>query len=62
MTMWDGSVAGGVKSAERLNSGKDELSYILTFPAAIAELAKVSMMGAKKYARGNYLRGLPYTS
>ena len=45
--------------ADRFNDGKPELSYILTFPNAIKELAQVMMYGAGKYARGNYLKGAP---
>ena len=43
--------------ALRSNTGKPEMSYILTFPQAIAELAKGCMYGGEKYERGNYLRG-----
>ena len=43
--------------ANRKNSGKPELTYILTFPLAVREFAKVCMSGAVKYDRGNYLKG-----
>jgi hypothetical protein len=45
-----------MSEAQRLNTGKPELSYILTFPRAAIEFAKVCMYGANKYERGNYLR------
>jgi len=43
--------------ALRFNTGKPELNYLLTFPLAIYEFAKVCMYGGKKYDRGNYLKG-----
>ena len=43
--------------ALRFNGDKPSLSYILTFPRAISEFARVCMYGAEKYDRGNYLKG-----
>lgn len=43
--------------AKRLNTGKPQLSYALTFPHALACFAKVCEKGAEKYDRGNYLKG-----
>ena len=49
----------GKHEAMRHNSGKPELSYILTFPRAVKLFARVCMYGASKYDRGNYLKGAP---
>ena len=46
-----------MSKALRQNTGKPELSYILTFPTALKSFAQVCMKGAKKYERGNYLKG-----
>tara|TARA_Y100000310_G_C20478006_1_gene713355 strand:- start:611 stop:940 length:330 start_codon:yes stop_codon:yes gene_type:complete len=45
--------------ADRDNEGKPELSYMLTFPNAWKSFAAVCMSGARKYSRGNYLKGAP---
>ena len=48
---------GEEMKANRKNSGKPELTYVLTFPMALREFAKVCMYGGEKYDRGNYLKG-----
>ncbi len=45
--------------AERHNTGKAPLSFILDAPKAIAAQAQVMEFGAKKYSRGNWLKGFP---
>ena len=44
---------------ERHNAGKPQLSYLLSAPHANDALAKVFEFGAQKYARDNWLNGLP---
>lgn len=43
--------------AERLNTGKPMLSFLLQFPTAIEAHARVKEMGAIKYARDNWKKG-----
>lgn len=45
----------------RYNEGKQPLSLLLEANNAVQGLSGVLAYGAKKYARGNYLRGLPHT-
>ena len=45
--------------ADRFNQGKPELSYLLVWPNAINEIAKVCMYGSSKYSKFNYLKGAP---
>lgn len=46
---------------DRYNVGKVPLSYIIQFPNAINGVSVVADFGARKYARNNWKKGLPYT-
>lgn len=50
-----------MKRAERHDKGKPELYYLDSWPTALNEVARVCTNGAKKYTRGNYLLGQPYS-
>jgi hypothetical protein len=45
------------EKAERLNTGKPMLSFLLQFPTAIEAFSRVKEMGAIKYARDNWRKG-----
>jgi hypothetical protein len=45
--------------AMRFNDDKPPLGYLLSFPRAIREFAKVCAYGARKYDHYNYLTGAP---
>lgn len=49
------------KKAERFNTGKPKLSFNLLSAEANEGEARVWEYGATKYARGNWLKGCPWT-
>lgn len=49
-----------VNLGTRHNAGKPELSYLLETKEANEGLVRVSMFGAEKYDRSNWLKGLKY--
>jgi hypothetical protein len=48
--------------ADRFNSGKPDLVYLLDFPEAIRELTEVAEYGANKYSKHNWKKGLKVRS
>lgn len=46
------------EKADRYNSGKPQLNYLLTAPSAIAGVCRVFEHGSQKYARDNWKKGL----
>lgn len=58
MNVGDKYVADGL--ASRYNAGKSPLSMILEARHALEGMAGVLEFGAKKYARGNWHKGLPH--
>lgn len=54
-------VSKAAKQAKRYNQDKPDLHYLHTWYDALCEVARVSMAGAEKYERGNYLLGQPYS-
>lgn len=51
----------GTGGAARFNTGKPQLSLVLEAKHGLAEAAAVLEFGAKKYARGNWHKGLSHT-
>jgi hypothetical protein len=47
--------------AERYNDDKPKLSMVLEMPNAVEGVARVLEYGARKYARNNYKKGMPWT-
>ena len=53
------SAEDGSSRADRYNSGKPKLSFMLDFPNAMEMMADVADYGAKKYSLHNWKKGLP---
>lgn len=49
------------QQALRYNNEKPKLSYIVEFPNALEGVTRVLEFGAKKYARSNWKKGLPFS-
>jgi hypothetical protein len=49
------------EQAARYNDDKPKLSMVLEMPNAVEGVARVLEYGARKYARNNYKKGLPFT-
>jgi len=49
------------QKADRYNTNKPQLSYLFDAPEALEGETRVWEYGAKKYARHNWLKGLPLT-
>lgn len=47
------------KQADRYNTGKPELSFLMDAPLAMQGLANRFSLGARKYSRDNWKLGLP---
>lgn len=58
---WDHGTEIVTNVADRYNTGKPMLSLVLEAREALAGCAQVLMYGMKKYSRGNWRRGLPFT-
>lgn len=50
-----------MNQAKRYNKDKPDLHYLHVWYDALCEVARVSMAGAEKYERGNFLLGQPYS-
>lgn len=48
-------------SASRYNEDKPKISMIFDAYDALIGLAEVMMFGGRKYSRGNFLKGMPWT-
>ncbi len=57
-----GQVMPASKPADRHNEGKPRVSFFLEAPRALAGTVKVFEAGEIEYGRGNWQKGLPWTS